>query len=103
MRTPCTVCGRLIPVGSGGLCPQHRPQARRMRATARWTALSRNVRSRGVCAVCGRSAAPGELEADHIVPAAGRPDLFFDPRNVRAVCRWCHYARLRRLPKVGSE
>lgn len=93
MNTPCLVCGRLVPVGSGGRCSQHRPQQRQMRSTARWTKLSRKVRAIGYCEVCGRPAPPSELECDHIVPASQRPDLVYYEPNLRAICKDCHRQR----------
>lgn len=88
-------CPRLVPVGTrhGGRCSVHRMPARRIRTSYAWQKLSAQVRAPGVCEGCGAHVGPGNLEADHIVPASLRPDLALYPPNVRALCRACHLHR----------
>lgn len=43
-----------------------------------------------VCWLCGR---PGANEVDHVVPASVRPDLRFDPANLRPAHSTCNRRR----------
>jgi 5-methylcytosine-specific restriction endonuclease McrA len=40
------------------------------------------------CQVCGDL--PDKVQLDHIIPQVARPDLIFEPKNVRAICERCH-------------
>lgn len=43
------------------------------------------------CAMCGRTSDPRAMVADHIIPHRGDPKLFFDRRNLQALCAHpCH-------------
>jgi 5-methylcytosine-specific restriction endonuclease McrA len=90
MRTPCIVCHRLIPVGTGGRCWGCASASRKARSKAKWAKLSKAVRAAGVCEACGRPFRPADLEADHIIPIRDRPDLAHDAANVQALCKPCH-------------
>lgn len=60
----------------------------------RWARVRRSVLERDgyACKKCGRR---GRLEVDHIQPLQ-RGGAEFDPANLQALCRPCHFAKTRR-------
>ena len=64
-------------------------QRRRQYGTARWQRLRLQVFERDGwrCTDCQR---PGALECDHITRD---PALFWEPSNLRTLCRGCHIER----------
>lgn len=66
--------------------------------THRWrrTRLKVIARDNAVCQICGGICITGmhlhplNAEVDHIIPAEDRPDLFFEPTNLRTVHKQCH-------------
>lgn len=83
---PCWVddCGEL---SDQARCPTHRPtrnKALNIRDTARWQRLRKRVIAMtGHCEWCGTTT---DLTADHVIPISERPDLAFEPLNVRCLC-----------------
>lgn len=81
---------------------------RKWYSTARWARLRRKVLARdlwtcqatGVALVSGRTA-PNAAVVDHIRPHRGNPALFWDERNLRAVCKQWHDSEKQRLEKRG--
>jgi 5-methylcytosine-specific restriction endonuclease McrA len=77
----------------------NRPRLPKLRATRvdqsiyndkRWRRIRRDLaRSRTVCEECGSDLA---TECHHVIPVLERPDLAFEPSNVRRLCRRCHKA-----------
>ena len=72
------------------------------RWTSRWKTLRRRLVATAleVCAICGAwldHAAPPRSRrrpsVDHIVSIARRPDLAFEPSNLRVVCHGCNSSR----------
>ena len=64
---------------------------RTVRRSRRWTNLSRTLRAQaGRCAACGDPRSAADLTVDHIEPLAARPDLAYEPSNLRVLCRDCH-------------
>ena len=63
---------------------------RRVYRTARWKAIRLRIFARDGwrCFKCGRRSA---LECDHVRPITKGGD-WFDPGNLRTVCRTCHLA-----------
>jgi 5-methylcytosine-specific restriction endonuclease McrA len=71
----------------------------------RWTWQWKQIRTRliasaQVCAICGgwldRTAPPRSRwrpSVDHIVSISRRPDLAFEPSNLRVVCTGCNSSR----------
>jgi 5-methylcytosine-specific restriction enzyme A len=54
-----------------------------------WQKTRAAVRARdGGCVVCGTTISP--LDVDHVIPWTERPDLAFDPANLRTLCRLHH-------------
>lgn len=54
----------------------------------RWSVLKRDLFT---CRICGLlSPDTSKLEADHIVPHKGDPNLFWDADNLWCVCGQCH-------------
>jgi 5-methylcytosine-specific restriction endonuclease McrA len=72
------------PVGWGRARPDPRYK------TSTWRELARSIVRGRVCVLCG--VAPAS-QADHILGANERPDLFFVRSNLRPVCRSCHAKR----------
>ena len=56
----------------------------------RWTTITKLVKARDgyCCVVCSRAARI--LDVDHIVEWTKRPDLAFEPTNLRTLCRLHH-------------
>ena len=53
----------------------------------RWRRLARrHLAANPLCVFCGRLT---EL-VDHVAPRLDRPDLAYDPANLRSCCRACH-------------
>jgi len=92
-------CGVLVPKGR---CPTHartKEQTRPNREVRRWYYRDRWKRERQrvlvealhTCALCG--VIQPQLEIDHIVKHEGNPDLFWDPKNLQALCADCHHRK----------
>ena len=72
---------------------------RRVYRTRRWRSLRRVIFKRDDwrCVLCGRA---GRLECDHM-RAITDGGSWFDPDNLRSICRTCHIAETReRTSKV---
>lgn len=68
------------------------------RSTRRWRALRAAVLAASTtCHLCGR---PGADTVDHLVPVRRRPDLCFDPANLRPAHRGCNAAKGDRLLRL---
>lgn len=90
--------------------------ARDPRGTTRWQRLraqlyERDRRACAPCWICGQPidyrAAPGSPDAwepDHVQPVALRPELAFDPGNIRPAHASCNRSRgaNRGAPSIGS-
>ena len=75
------------------------------RGTKRWQKLRVNLyerdrRAGAPCWICGQpidyrapSGTPDAWEPDHVLPVASRPDLAFDPGNIRPSHCSCNRAR----------
>ena len=71
------------------------------RWTSRWKTLrKRLIATAQVCSICGgwldHTAPPRSRwrpSVDHIVSIARRPDLAFEPSNLRVVCTGCNSSR----------
>ena len=64
----------------------------------RWRRLARcYLAAHPVCVWCGRLA---EM-VDHVVPRRRRPDLAYDPLNLRACCRRCHARQGKKMTGGG--
>lgn len=62
--------------------------------TGSWRRFREALRlARGVfrCEACG--VIEDRLEAHHVIPRSQRPDLEYDPANIRFLCRACHHDR----------
>lgn len=77
--------------------------------TTRWRRLRAEVLKRDgyVCqatgvALVGRHPADNAPVVDHIRPHRGDPDLFWDPRNLRAVAKSWHDREKQSLEKRGQ-
>ena len=68
-----------------------RSPSARVVGTPRWRRLRAKILDRDGyrCSRCGRA---GKLEVDHVKPVScgGAP---FDPLNLQALCRRCHFAK----------
>ena len=66
---------------------------RRIYGTARWKALRGVILKRDGfrCRLCHHA---GRMEVDHVKPIADGGE-WFDPGNLRAICRTCHIQRRR--------
>jgi hypothetical protein len=80
-------------------------QIRAWRSSRAWRALARTtVRTHPVCHI----RVPGgcttrSTTADHIIPAAHRPDLFMAPSNVAGACKPCNdWRRDLPMPEVRA-
>jgi 5-methylcytosine-specific restriction protein A len=65
-------------------------------STRRWryTAQQILIRDNFTCSHCGASRYQGaRIDVDHIQPIRLRPDLAYDPDNLRLLCRRCHNKR----------
>jgi 5-methylcytosine-specific restriction endonuclease McrA len=61
----------------------------RFYSSTAWKRTRAAVRARdGGCVVCGTTTGP--LDVDHVIPWAQRPDLAYDPANLRTLCRLHH-------------
>ena len=60
----------------------------------RWTTITKLVKARDQyrCVVCHRGPEHRViiLDVDHIIEWTKRPDLAFEPTNLRTLCRTCH-------------
>ena len=92
-------CGVLVPKGR---CPTHartKEQTRPNRDVRRWYYRDRWKRERQrvlvecmyTCALCG--VIHPALEIDHIRKHDGHADLFWDPKNLQALCADCHHRK----------
>lgn len=88
LTTLCSYPGCTIRVPKGR-CNLHPTPARAARATYAWKKMSAEVRKGGVCAKCGGSFHPSELEAHHPISASRRPDLALLQAPI-ALCKPCH-------------
>lgn len=109
----CVDCGALLPPGSlvRGRCrgclakQEHRRYLGRgpvyaLYGTAQWQRARAEVLAEEPrCRWCG---APSVL-ADHIIPAAQRPDLFFVRDNLAGCCASCNLRRATRPGRVGGR
>ena len=60
----------------------------KLRSSARWQDLRFSVLSeKPICETCGKT---GACEVHHIIEAHVNPDLFFNRKNLAAVCEDCH-------------
>jgi len=62
--------------------------------TGAWRRFREALRlARGVfrCEACG--VIEDRLEAHHVIPRSQRPDLEYEPTNIRFLCRACHHDR----------
>lgn len=68
--------------------------SRHVLKTARWKILRLEIIERdGLrCLDCG---ARGRLEVDHVKPVRRRPDLAYEPSNLRTLCTSCHTRKTR--------
>lgn len=67
---------------------RYREKHRRLYHSAGWKQLRLFIISRDpVCVECNRAAS---TVADHIIDHKGDFRLFFDPKNLRGLCRQCH-------------
>lgn len=85
--------GVLSHLWRGGVAGENRAARYSVQAD-RWR-LAVFERDDYTCALCGRRG--GRLTADHLLPWSAYPELRFDVRNGRTVCRTCHYT----LPTTG--
>lgn len=98
-------CSNLV---TKGRCPQHSTQQRANRAGHRWYGLAkwyhpayglrwRTLRTYPLCVDC---LAEGKMEpsteVDHVIPHRGNARLFWDPANLRGLCRRHHSEKTRR-------
>jgi 5-methylcytosine-specific restriction endonuclease McrA len=67
----------------------HRRPRNSLYSTSAWRELSKSVVRGRACVYCGKLA----TQADHIIPADVRPDLFFDRSNLQPTCRSCNARR----------
>lgn len=100
-------CGSLV---VGGYCDDHKPAERQQRltgqqdynrrraesdrlySTQKWKRLSIAFRRRHpLCCECElKGLTRASKLVDHIKPAKAHPELFFDWKNLRALCHDCH-------------
>jgi len=77
---------------------QARPNVdvRRWYRTERWTRLRAGVLADAAyqCAQCGT--VQRELEVDHVTPHRGNPALFWNRKNLQALCPHCHAQKTNR-------
>ena len=58
-----------------------------------WRRLRRNyIRSHPFCENCGVENLVEAKDVHHILPLRERPDLAFEPSNLKALCEPCHVA-----------
>ena len=74
---------------------RHRAQTQHWRAwykTARWERLRKAVLVRDLytCQMAGCGRVGGPMVCDHKQPHRGDPALFWDERNLQALCKPCH-------------
>lgn len=64
-------------------------------STAAWQRLRRAVLDRDgrICQIQGPRCVGIANTVDHVVPSSVRPDLFWEPENLRAACGRCNYGR----------
>lgn len=105
-------CGRRVPAGVRCPCEQKRAAERKARFdktrpnssqrgyTGAWEKASKAfLRSRPVCALCGKTLdldRPREAVVDHIRPHKGDRSLFWDKSNWQRLCRPCHSSKKQR-------
>lgn len=92
-------CWELL--SQSGYCPKHqhladvrKPFEGSVRSntelynTQRWKVLRKKVidRDGGICTECGNDS---RLTVDHVIPARGQEDLFWDEENLATLCFWC--------------
>ena len=82
----CPICG---PMAAANYDKHHREKTpRQLYTTNRWKKFSRTYRARHpVCTICGSRASD---VVDHIQPHNGNPKLFWDKKNLQALCKRCH-------------
>lgn len=85
--------GALSHLWRGGVAGENRA-ARYSAQADRWR-LAVFERDDYTCALCGQRG--GKLTVDHLLPWSAYPELRFEPRNGRTVCRQCHHT----LPTTG--
>ena len=92
-------CGELVPKGR---CPTHartKEQTRPNRDVRKWYYRERwkqerqriLVESNYTCAQCG--VITSALDVDHIVKHDGKADLFWNAKNLQALCTDCHHRK----------
>jgi 5-methylcytosine-specific restriction enzyme A len=88
-------CSQLVP---RGYCSTHgakHVQVRRWYATQRWFRL-RDVVLREAAYTCARChRVQIDLQVDHIRPHDDDPGLFWNPKNLQALCLVCHARKSR--------
>ncbi len=60
------------------------------------------ARDNFTCQMCGvllRGKGKTAAEVDHVIPEALRPDLFFEPDNCWALCRYCHATKAQHIER----
>lgn len=62
-------------------------------STSAWQRLRKAVLARDgyVCQIRGARCTHVATTCDHIQPVSERPDLFWEPANLRAACRRCNF------------
>jgi len=101
-KRPCTYpgCGQLT---HSRRCELHQDVEKKAADQRRGSAASRGydarwkrakdafLRQNPLCAECARQGRPAQADlVDHIQPAKGNQELFWEPENWQALCTACH-------------
>lgn len=91
-------CPEIVPSGEK-YCKKHSPLHKgedvrpgrkngNLYGTAKWQKMRRVVlTTHPICQICGKATAD---VVDHIKPHRSDPELFWDSRNLQALCKKCH-------------
>ncbi|WP_430248169.1 HNH endonuclease [Priestia megaterium] len=102
MKTQCTGCGRLMPIGMKCNCrnrnkPKKEPnEVDKLRNSHRWKRKKRPhiiKRDLGYCQRCYIKYGiieSSKLTVHHILPASKYPELFFEDSNLVTLCDTCN-------------